>query len=242
MKHARALLFVLLALMILQKARGLSLLARYAVVRPSRSEAAARAFDLAISIGSVVDFAYGGDAPQLKVKAAIVNAANEACLGGGGVDGAISNAGGPNLLADRMALPEKTGIRCPSGEAVITGPGSYGTLRVPYVIHAVGPNYMSFDNNLVNGDKLLYSAYSQSLERAKEAKLEAVAFSLISSGIFRGRRSKREVLRIGMEAIADFDGYKGLKEVHMCAYSAEDGDDLCDIAAELGLLKLGESQ
>lgn len=228
-------------MMILQKARGLSCLARYAVVvRPPRSDAGARrAFELAVSLGSVVDFSYNGSDSS-----AIVNAANEACLGGGGVDGAISSAGGPNLLADRRALPEKKagGIRCPTGDAVITGPGSYGTLGVPYVIHAVGPKYMAFDNNLADGDKLLYSAYSQSLERAREANLEAVAFSLISSGIFRGRRSKREVLRIGVEAIADFGGYDELKEVHMCAYSAEDGDALCDIASELGLPEVRESQ
>lgn len=219
-------------------------MARYSVVHPPSADAAARAFDLVISSGSVVDFAYGDSSSQLKAKnkAAIVNAANELCLGGGGVDGAISTAGGPNLLADRKALPEKGGTRCPTGGAVITGPGSYGTLRVPYVIHAVGPNYMSFGNNLADGDKLLSSAYSQSLERAKEAELEAVAFSLISSGIFRGQRSKKEVLRIGMEAIADFDGYDKLKEVHMCAYSVADSDTLCEIAAELGLPEIQQSQ
>ena len=233
---------VLLALMVLQIARGLPCVARYAVIHPPSADAAARAFDLVISSGSVVDFAYG-ESSQLKGnKAAIVNAANELCLGGGGVDGAISTAGGPNLLADRTALPEKGGVRCPTGGAVITGPGSYGTLRVSYVIHAVGPNYMSFGSNLVEGDKLLRSAYSQSLERAKEAGLEAVAFSLISSGIFRGQRSKKEVLRIGMEAIADFDGYDELEEVHMCAYSAADSDTLCEIAAELGLPEIGKSQ
>lgn len=228
--------------MILRNARGLSTstLARYAVA--GAGAAGGRSgFDLVVSLGSVVDFAYGG---SKQPKAAIVNAANEGCLGGGGVDGAISDAGGPKLLADRKALPEKggAGIRCPTGEAVITGPGSYGSLRVPYVIHAVGPNYMSFGDDLAAGDRLLRSAYTQSLERAREADLEAVAFSLISSGIFRGRRSKREVLRIGVEAIAGFDGYDHLKEVHMCAYGADDGDTLRDIAAELGLPEVCESQ
>jgi len=204
---------------------GLTQLARYAV-QPS--------WALVITGGSVVDFSYQGDGKA--GRAAIVNAANEGCLGGGGVDGAISNAGGPSLLADRRALPEVApGKRCPTGQAVITGPGSYGSLRVPYVIHAVGPNYMMFDWNLKEGDRLLMSAYRESLERAKEAKLEAVAFSLISSGIFRGERSKKDVLKLGMETICDFDGYEELREVHMCAYNSAETTTLQDIAAELGL-------
>lgn len=192
---------------------------------------------LTILSGSVVDFAWDGANPQ---NAAIVNAANEGCLGGGGVDGAINNAGGPNLQRDRESLPilNRSGsfgeIRCPTGSAVITGPGSYGSLKVPYVIHAVGPNYSRYPDPK-EGDKMLASAYKESLQRAKEAKLEAVAFSLLSSGIFRGTRSKREVLEIGVKTIVDFDGYDELKEVYMCAFSPSDIDILIGIAAEEGL-------
>jgi O-acetyl-ADP-ribose deacetylase (regulator of RNase III) len=59
-------------------------------------------------------------------------------LGGGGVDGAITAAGGENLADDRMALKQiAPGIRCKTGSAVITGPGDYGSLKVPFVVHAV---------------------------------------------------------------------------------------------------------
>ena len=102
-------------------------------------------FDLVIARGSVVDFAY----PPNPSRSAVVNAANAGCLGGGGVDGALSEAGGPALLADRRALPEipraGSGVRCPTGHAVTTGPGSYGNLGVPDVIHAVGPDYWEYD-------------------------------------------------------------------------------------------------
>jgi len=220
------------------QAAGLSCLARYAVVHPNHSWA------LVVSGGSVVDFSYGGGpygnkATTTRRAAAIVNAANEACLGGGGVDGAIGAAGGPRLLSDRRALPEVApGVRCPTGGAVITGPGDYGSLRVPYVIHAVGPNYAMFDSKqqLPEADRLLASAYRESLERAREIRLEAVAFSLNSSGIFRGNmRSKEEVLRIGVEAVCEFEGYDELQEVHLCAHNTADAAALRDIAADLGL-------
>mmetsp|Transcript_15055 Transcript_15055/g.32786 ORF Transcript_15055/g.32786 Transcript_15055/m.32786 type:complete len:277 (-) Transcript_15055:71-901(-) len=242
-------------------AASLSCVARYAV----RSSSSPLSFSLVISSGSVVDFAHRGS-PDSKggkaTAAAIVNAANEGCLGGGGVDGAIGDAGGPALLADRMKLPVLNGrgdvdddgsssgsssvssggggggIRCRTGDAVITGPGRYGTLGVPYVIHAVGPNYMMFGNDLARGDAMLRGAYRSSMERAREAKLEAVAFSLISSGVFRGRHSKREVLKIGVEAIiTGFDPYDELREVHLCAFSAAEEELLRDICEEIGLAK-----
>ena len=261
-------ILLLLVLLEIRMAASLSCVARYAVVRSSSSSsagtAALRPFSLVISSGSVVDFVYGNSGDT--TRAAIVNAANEACLGGGGVDGAISDAGGPTLLADRLRLPilnsdgaggggtcgngdddNNSGssgssgyggdIRCRTGDAVITGPGRYGTLGVPYVIHAVGPNYMSYGTNLAEGDELLRGAYRNSLERAKEAKLEAVAFSLISSGVFRGRHSKREVLKIGVKTITAFDPYDELKEVYLCAFNAAEERLLCDICEELGLAK-----
>ena len=195
---------------------------------------------LIVSSGSVVDFVHP--------RGAIVNAANEACLGGRGVDGAINGAGGPDLERDRRALaPLLAGeggggvereVRCPTGGAVTTGPGTYGRLGVPYVIHAVGPNYRLFGNDydgVERGDELLASAYRESLERAKEVGLEAVAFGLISSGTYCGRRGKREVLTIGVRAIRDYDGYDGLGEVHMCAFDPSDVGVLLAIAAEEGL-------
>jgi O-acetyl-ADP-ribose deacetylase (regulator of RNase III) len=184
--------------------------------------------------GSVLDFI----APSKERIGAIVNAANEGCLGGGGVDGAINNAGGKNLWKDREELPlvqiagtrtrssssssSSDGIRCPTGGAVITGPNSYGSLKVPYIIHAVGPNYFQFsDNNNDDSssddenennnkefsvpDSLLRSAYQNSLKRCNEENnITDVGFSLLSAGIFRGNRSQEDVLRIGIIAIHDY--------------------------------------
>jgi O-acetyl-ADP-ribose deacetylase (regulator of RNase III) len=144
--------------------------------------------------GSVTDFS----SPQ---SGAIVNAANEGCLGGGGVDGAIGDAGGESLFRDREALPLlERGIRCPTGSAVPTGPGEYGTLQVPYVIHAVGPNYMMHDD-FDTPDQLLQSAYQKSLDLAKEHGITEVAFALLSAGVFRGERDLDTILGIAVTGI-----------------------------------------
>merc|ERR1712238_530698 len=103
-----------------------------------------------------------------------------------------------------------------------TGPApnhvSYGTLHVPFVVHAVGPNYRQFtDSNDLNDDsddnehnnyhipdQLLRSAYQESLARCRENDITDVAFSLLSAGIFRGTRTVEEVLTIGVKAIRDW--------------------------------------
>ena len=211
-------------------------------------------YDLVLVHGSVIDFTY----PPNPSLSAIVNAANERCIGGGGIDGAINDAGGRMLIADRRALPIITtqrggsgggnGVRCPTGNAVITGPNTYGRLHVPYVIHAVGPNYAARYSNMneddyngydANGtqesDDLLHSAYISALECGKVANLEAIAFSLLSAGIYRGDLPLSAVLRIGMEAICSFQGYPGLKTVCVCAYTQDEIDTLLGIAEEMGL-------
>lgn len=196
----------------------------------------ANPFNLVIARGSVVNFEYIN-----RQSSAIVNAANEGCLGGGGVDGAISAAGGSNLQKDREALPEVSpGVRCPTGKAVITGPNSYGELRTSHVIHAVGPNYMFFDSEegIADGDELLSSAYTSSLNCGKDAKLEAIAFSLLSAGVFRGPKSVEEVLTIGMQSISSFDGYEELKDVYMCAFNQKEADALVSVANKLGLREI----
>ena len=173
-----------------------------------------------------------------------VNAANEGCLGGGGVDGAIGNAGGPQLLNDRQQLPELSpGVRCKTGDAVITGPNNYGSLNVPFVIHAVGPNYLDYDEDDIEqmslGDALLKSAYTTCLTCCGQtANLESIAFCLLSAGIFRGSRSVRHVLQIGLEAIAQFDGYEGLKSVYVCGFTQKELSTLVTIANEIGLVKV----
>lgn len=196
---------------------------------------------LFINRGSVIDFQHENGA--------IVNAANELCLGGGGVDGAISEAGGDQLYQARCALPivkrsvSNGPIRCLTGQAKLTGPFqpwsdgsalSDYTLKVPYVIHAVGPDY-NVCSSLEEGDILLRSAYMECLERSKEAKIQAIAFSLLSAGVYRGPRSIREVLEIGLNAIISFCGYDELEEIHLYAFNDCEMKTLLDIAKDLGL-------
>jgi O-acetyl-ADP-ribose deacetylase (regulator of RNase III) len=110
---------------------------------------------------------------------AIVNAANETLLGGGGVDGAIHRAAGPELLRACRAIPEVApGVRCPTGEARIT-PG----FRLPArsVIHTVGPVWRGGDRGEPD---LLASCYRASLRLAGEQAIATIAFPAISCGVY----------------------------------------------------------
>lgn len=119
-----------------------------------------------------------GDITQLQVDA-IVNAANEWLLGGGGVDGAIHAAAGPELLDACRAIPQvKPGVRCPVGEARIT-PGF--KLPSAFVIHTVGPRWRG---GIQNEPEHLASCYRASLTLAHEHGLASVAFPAISTGVY----------------------------------------------------------
>jgi O-acetyl-ADP-ribose deacetylase (regulator of RNase III) len=110
---------------------------------------------------------------------AIVNAANEALLGGGGVDGAIHRAAGPCLLQACRMLPEvRPGVRCPTGEARIT-PGF--ELPAEYVIHTVGPVWRG---GHAREDELLAGCYRASLALAGAQAVASVAFPAISCGVY----------------------------------------------------------
>jgi O-acetyl-ADP-ribose deacetylase (regulator of RNase III) len=109
---------------------------------------------------------------------AIVNAANERMLGGGGVDGAIHRAAGPALLEACRAVPEvRPGVRCPTGEARIT-PGF--ELPARHVIHTAGPVYGGRPRDA----ELLASAFRSSLELAVDHALRSIAFPAISCGVY----------------------------------------------------------
>ena len=141
-----------------------------------------------VAAGSVVS--YSGTA--------VVNAANEGCLTGGGVDGAITSAGGKGLAQARQELPliEKPGrrgtIRCPTSEAKTTVAGD---LLCSWVIHAVGPNYRMHTHE-GEADVLLYMAYRAAILEARQKQMPDVAFSLLSVG-----HHPRELSNVGARVI-----------------------------------------
>jgi O-acetyl-ADP-ribose deacetylase (regulator of RNase III) len=165
---------------------------------------------LIVAQGSIVDFE--GDA--------IVNAANETCLGGGGVDGAITQAGKTALAYARYQLPlNSEGIRCPTGSAKLTSADrNFGSLKVRNVIHAVGPDYRY--TKIDDADDLLEGAYTESMTIAKENGFKTIAFPLISSSIFRGDTPLADVLGIAVKAVVD-NAYEGLEDVFLVAFDTE---------------------
>jgi O-acetyl-ADP-ribose deacetylase (regulator of RNase III) len=110
---------------------------------------------------------------------AIVNAANESLLGGGGVDGAIHRAAGPGLLAACRALPEVApGVRCPTGQARLTAGFA---LPARFVIHTVGPIWHGGDRGEPSE---LAACYRNVLKLAETKGIASLAFPAISAGIY----------------------------------------------------------
>src|SRR5271165_2212636 len=108
---------------------------------------------------------------------AIVNAANSALAGGGGVDGAIHRAGGPSIMAELDQIRARIG-RCPTGSAVSTGAGA---LPARYVFHAVGPVYRDGQHG---EPELLASCYRKCFELADEHSARSISFPAISTGVY----------------------------------------------------------
>ena len=179
-------------------------------------------FRLIIVRGHVIDFSY----PTNPEKSAIVNCANEV-----GINDAICQAGGPNLLND----PQRLTFNISYGNAYLTGPDSYGKLNVSHVIHAVGPNYRTAAEDSSYLDNMLSSAYTSSLKCVEENNIEAIAFSLLCADNRRGGRALDDVLRVGIESIATFEGYPQLKEVYMFASTRNKAETLLKLCTRIVL-------
>ena len=137
-----------------------------------------------------------GDITTLAVDA-IVNAANQVMLGGGGVDGAIHRAAGKELFEACLKVPEvRPGVRCPTGEARIT-PGF--KLPAKFVIHTVGPVYR--DGAHGEPEKLA-ACYRNSLALAAENGCKSIAFPCISTGIYG--YPKEEAAQIAVREVKEF--------------------------------------
>jgi O-acetyl-ADP-ribose deacetylase (regulator of RNase III) len=149
-----------------------------------------------------------GDITRVEADA-IVNAANSSLLGGGGVDGAIHRAGGPDILEACKKIVARQG-GCKTGNAVIT---TAGKLPAKFVIHTVGPVWNGGNNN---ERALLAKCYLNSLMLAAENGCKTVAFPAISTGVYRF--PKDEAAFIAVQTVDDFirNTAPGLRVTFVC--------------------------
>lgn len=151
-----------------------------------------------------------GDIATFEVDA-VVNAANSALAGGGGVDGAVHRAGGPSIMAElRSRHPDG----CPTGSAVLTGAGD---LPARWVIHAVGPIWRGGEHGEPD---LLAAAYRSALELANDAGARTVALPAISAGVYG--YPLHEAAAIGLTAARDhLAGDTNLERTTFVLYSGD---------------------
>jgi len=155
----------------------------------------------------------------------IVNAANSSLMGGGGVDGAIHRAGGPEIIKECKKIRDRQG-KLPTGKAVIT---TAGNLNAEAVIHTVGPIWQGGDDQEKD---LLAKAYKNSLIIAKENNLETICFPSISTGAY-GFPIKKAA-EIALKTIKDFcTEDQCYKEIRFILFSEEDYEVYLNKAKDL---------
>ena len=160
-------------------------------------------------MGSHIEIAQG-DITKQDVDA-VVNAANSSLLGGGGVDGAIHRAAGPELLEETRGIGG-----CPTGEARITK--GYN-LPAKYVIHTMGPVYRGTEKDVV----LLSSCYRNSLKLAVENKIATIAFPAISCGVYG--YPIQDACKIAIDTAIDFlTVHSSIEKVVYILFSPKDQD------------------
>lgn len=155
-----------------------------------------------------------GDITQLSVDA-IVNAANTSLLGGGGVDGAIHRAGGPQILEECVKIRNRQG-GCPVGEAVIT---TGGNLKAKFIIHTVGPVWSGKQEE----DVLLANAYRNSLLLAVDNEVKTIAFPNISTGVYKFPKTQAATIALG-EVRNFLQTNTTLQKVIFCCFDGENFD------------------
>ena len=155
---------------------------------------------------------------------AIVNAANRSLAGGGGVDGAIHRAAGPELLAECRTLGG-----CDTGSAKITR-----GYRLParHVIHAVGPVWHGGGSN---EDELLASCYRTALDLAAASGLASIAYPAISTGIYAFPPDRAARIAIGTVASELAAAPRSLTRVVFCCFSEQSAQHHIDVVGDLGL-------
>src|SRR5437763_12269483 len=165
-----------------------------------------------------------GDITTLSVDA-IVSAANRSLLGGGGVDGAIHRAAGPELLAECRTLGG-----CETGSAKITR--GY-RLPAKHVIHAVGPVWQGGG---ANEDDLLASCYRTALDLAAANNLASIAFPAISTGIYGFPADRAARIAVGTVASELSAAPRAISRVVFCCFSEASAQHHLDVVGDLGLV------